>query len=778
MSAAVLAVCLLLPAAPEMPPLERPPLLGVSVEPCPGPIAVGERTFPLGLRISAVTPGSSADVAGVRGDDILVALDDLDFGLPSDELLVRFQQIVPAHRDGDTLQLTIVRPSIERTARLGDEPLADPNAWREPNQILATRPVGTTLRLTAVRRGEVRAITVVLQPRREPLPSHRMPTNEEIAPTPVPHLPEEQLAEALLDHYGAREDYTRLRARLAGLVQAGDPYRLSRVAYALREPMAMPALARDMAALPDDLPGALVHAARWLDRPVDLQRPPQLRTGLTVAEHAGQIAHLLADAGKRYDQAFAGLQPHELEFLIDALPDVAASFREVVMVLVDQDARRLARVRRWAELAHRVDTGALAQAAIVLSALTDADYLDGLRRDLADAPEGIILTYPTLDGPIVLAGRGTSVHTQPAAVLIDLGGDDWYTQETQRPLSVVIDLDGNDTYQATCDGAQGAGLFGIALQYDRAGDDTYIGQHWAQAAAVLGVGVLWDQAGNDTYRANDYAQAAALCGLALLCDDAGDDRYEAPRYAQALGMPGGFAALIDHAGNDSYYCGGRDTTNYGTQGVYDAFCQGCGIGFRNLASGGLAVLRDDGGDDLYYGANFAQGGGYYYGWGVQSERAGNDRYRGARYAQAWAAHQALGYLEDEAGNDFYQCWQAVGQSCAWDEAVTVLIDRAGDDVYTGPLGFSRCAAHNNGWALLLDYAGRDRYEGVRGAPRADGNDQVTSFAGQLDFGGAADEYAGEGLNNALRHGNRHGFLGDLPGDLEAALRAWRGLVRE
>jgi len=120
----------------------------------------------------------------------------------------------------------------------------------------------------------------------------------------------------------------------------------------------------------------------------------------------------------------------------------------------------------------------------------------------------------------------------------------------------------------------------------------------------------------------------------------------------------------------------------------------------------------------------------------------------------------------------------VGQSCAWDEAVTVLIDRAGDDAYTGPLGFSRCAAHNNGWALLIDYGGRDRYEAVRGAPRADGSDEVTSFAQFFDFGGEVDQYTGEGLNDTIRHGNRHGLFCDLPGDLDEALQQWRGLLKE
>lgn len=747
--------------------------LGISTAVWTGTVEIDGRTFSQGLKIGLVIPNSGAAAAGVQRGDILVAIDGAAFEGPAAELPRRLAGALAARKVGDTIRLTVYRERIEKQAHLGDGPCIDPDAWGKPDTIVSTQPIGTTLMLTATRRAALLELEATLGGRPARAPGGRaIPPNEAIYPGGIEHLPVERLADALLADSGPADDYRVLRRRLAGLVNEGDSFRLHRVACAMREPFALASLSREVVDLPDSLPAALVHAARCLDRPIARDwrtDAPPLRTGLTADEHARQIERVLAAAEDAYRQAFAGLSDEDQAFLKQALPDVTDSFREVVMVLSDPDRRRLERVRRFVELARKVDVAKLVEAAVTLSVLTDADYLRGLAEDLADQGAGVILRRDTAFGPIIFAGHGDTWFREAAAVLIDLGGCDRYTHATQQPVSVVIDLGGHDTYQATFDGAQGAGVLAVSLLYDRDGDDTYISQQWAQGSGALGVGVLWDGGGNDSYRAADYSQAAAFCGVGLLLDDAGDDRYDAPRYAQALGMPGGFGALRDRGGCDCYYCSGRDLTNYGTPGVFDAFGQGCGIGFRGLASGGIAILRDDGGDDVYFGGNFAQGGGYYFGWGVLMDGNGDDRYLGSRYAQAWAAHQAVGYLEDVGGDDFYECWRTVGQSCSWDETVTMLLERAGNDVYAGPRGFARAAAHNNGWALLVDYAGQDRYEPFGEAPRADGNEEVTSFSLLLDLGGGEDEYAGGNANNTTRHGNRHGFFVDAPGDLDAAL---------
>ena len=75
-----------------------------------------------------------------------------------------------------------------------------------------------------------------------------------------------------------------------------------------------------------------------------------------------------------------------------------------------------------------------------LSALLDARYLSALKRDLAKSGGGVFLTHKTDFGPIVMAGKGNTWHQNPAAVIIDIGGDDTYTHAADlQPVTYVLD---------------------------------------------------------------------------------------------------------------------------------------------------------------------------------------------------------------------------------------------------------------------------------------------------------------------------------------------------
>ena len=753
------------------PAQEARPWLGVQMSVHAAEIDVAGQVFKHGITLDSVVPNSPAATAGLEGGDIVVGVDGVDFDCASDELLDRFRAAIEERNVGDTLTLEVLHDGVRRRSALDGRMLDDSAVWADPEAFTAQREPGTRVTLLLKHVRELRTFEVALGPRPVDADAARViPPNEEILPQPPEHMVEEQIAEAFVREFDAGDDYQDLRARLAALVDRGDPLRLSRFAYAMREPFAMPALSRQMADVPTTLPEILRHAGEWLDAEVADEAHAALHTGLTPTEHAQQIESVLQDAHALCEQAFAQLSQEDRSFVEQAVPVLGEAFIEELMIMRTADAERLAQVRRLVELGAKVDRAKLIAAAIRLSALIEEDYLTGLREDLAGKGAGVILTHETSFGPIVLAGLGSSWFREEAAVIIDLGGDDFYTQTSRRPFSVVIDLGGDDLHQATFEFAQAFGLCGVALLYDHAGNDRYVARRWAQGSAALGVGVLFDRAGDDVYRAADYSQGAAFCGVGLLIDAGGADRYEAPRYAQALGMPGGFGALIERGGDDHYYCGGRDLTAYGVQGVYDAFGQGFGVGFRNLASGGIGLMLDEAGDDVYEGANFAQGGGYYFGWGCLVDRAGDDQYLGSRYAQAFAAHQAIGFLEEHAGNDRYLARRDVGQSCSWDQTVTALIDHEGDDVYSGG-GFALAASAHNGLAILVDYAGRDRYQQHAGHPRAGGNDYHggTSFSLLLDFGGDDDSYPGQDRNGTVGNGMEHGFFADLPGDLDAAL---------
>jgi hypothetical protein len=296
---------------------------------------------------------------------------------------------------------------------------------------------------------------------------------------------------------------------------------------------------------------------------------------------------------------------------------------------------------------------------------------------------------------------------------------------------------------------------------DLEGNDTYIGTSWAQGTGYFGVGILHDVAGDDTYRGRTFCQGVGLFGMGFLIDDSGNDRYEGDGQVQGVGMPRGIGALSDKAGDDEYYAKGRYATGYGTSGVFDAWSQGTGLGFRMLQSGGIGLLADDGGADVYEAGNFSQGGGYYYALGVLCDRGRDDDvYVGSRYDQGFSAHQALGYFHESGGDDVYRTRNAVISGLAWDQSISFFLEDSGDDDYHGG-GFSTGASAHNGLTVFVDERGTDVHR--RGAPgRAGPNDYHggTSLSFFLDDGGQRDRYADGDRNDRVEVTGDHAIVVD------------------
>ncbi|MGD8452123.1 MAG: PDZ domain-containing protein [Phycisphaerae bacterium] len=759
------------------PPEPPRPWLGVTMTPYTEKAAAEGETALRGIRIEDVMPDSAAERAGLRRGDIIVAADDVDFAAATETLVGQLGTAITSRQIGDPLTLTVVREFTVQQAGVNGDLSETADGLARARELLASAPSGAVVEFRGERRRERLTITAELgsRPTALDLLHHVIPPNDAMFPEPVPTLPAEGLVDALVAERGLTDARDNQRNRLAQLVAQPDWYCLSRYAYVMREPFALPELSRRLAAVPPVLPDLLVHAGQWLDLEPAVSSPPALRTGLSPEEHAQQIEALLAEAQRSCAAALDGLNADERAQLAEGVDVMADAICNDVMVQRDTDRARLDKVTALVRLAPRVDRAHFIEAAVRLVALTEPAYLAGLRQDLAGHGPGVFLKRDTEFGPIIFAGEGDTWFQETAAVVIDLGGNDFYTLAAAQRLSVIIDLDGDDEYAATGPHAVGCGLLGVSLLHDADGNDRYRSRRWSQGAGVLGVGILHDCAGDDSYRGGDFTQAAAFCGVGLLIDEAGNDRYDAERFAQAVGLPGGLAALIDRAGNDHYYCMGRDLGAYGTPGIFAGWGQGCGVGLRGLTSGGAALLLDENGDDVYEAGNFSQGGGYYYGWGSLVDRAGDDDYLGSRYGQAFAAHQAIGYLEDEASNDVYRTRRGVGQSCSWDETVTALIDGAGDDVYSGG-DFALAASAHNGVAIFVDAAGCDDYATVPGRVRASPNDYHggASLSLLLDLGGGEDRYAGQTQpNNTITVQPEHGLFADVPGTLDDALARFR-----
>ncbi len=361
----------------------------------------------------------------------------------------------------------------------------------------------------------------------------------------------------------------------------------------------------------------------------------------------------------------------------------------------------------------------------------------------------------------------------------------------KRPLRVLVDFGGNDIYRVTGVGGPGAGVLGISILIDRGGDDAYLlgvdpafdpqggreallaadpdgsnvplvpvarvfapseevgatgvalDSGFAFGAGFLGIGLCHDEAGDDLYLGQKFAFGSALWrGVGLLRDDAGDDLAVAAIAACGVGVNGAVGMLDDRGGNDHYQCGGVYESGYSTGSEWDNGHTGAGLGFgsswraerRSDAArlqptfgGGVGILRDAAGDDVYIGGGFSMAASYAGGVGMLVDDAGDDTYfvrRGpgggnhsgwsGNHALGNGCHRGVGFLLDRGGNDRYSA-SSLGGGTAWDMAAGFLIDLGGDDALTD-LYKPGAVGGNTGWAAARAFAvsyhvgGSDRYD--------------------------------------------------------------------
>lgn len=315
-------------------------------------------------------------------------------------------------------------------------------------------------------------------------------------------------------------------------------------------------------------------------------------------------------------------------------------------------------------------------------------------------------------GRVIVGGPGQTVYECGAALLVDLGGDDRYfgpagAGDSLHRLSVCIDLAGDDVYRARGDFSQGSGFMGVGILYDGKGNDSYTASKFSQGAGLLGVGILWDQNGNDVYQASSACQASGLWGVGILGDGGGHDSYRAGIYAQGFGYCAGLGALVEMEGNDSYQAGMGTVDLNRYQDHFLSMSQGFAIGRRPDYSGGIGLMAERSGNDLYCCDIFGQGCAYWFSLGAIVDGGGNDRYLGYQYAQGAGIHLACGGLFDLGGDDFYQS-KGVSQGCGHDLAPGILVDFSGNDSYLSH-DLSQAAGSANGAGILADLGGDDGY---------------------------------------------------------------------
>jgi len=765
---------------------------------------------PPGLRIEVVT-GAPAELGGLTSGDVITAINGIPFTASEVDYASQLRDALSGLDVGDTVVFSVVRTSPELAITRNGEPVATDFPLQDFADMVEQAEIDEHLVLDVIRSEQHLDIEVELGAR-PGTAGEPFPPNESLAcDLPDAHPEVRQLLATLsagvrpgeggddaLDLAGSPDNILAenadLRERLAQRAAPDDGYKLSRVVYLLRDGLKGEALtrqisdglARDAARGLGGFAALQSQAAGLLDIPELYAQAPMLRTGISAEEHLDVLELILNTAAVYVRGAFRNFTPEELEFIASQREQLTAVFSAHHYVdSEDDDPRRIRGNTRLIELARHVDYEQLLLAELALAQIADEKYLTGLRADLlaefsGRLDENEMLVRETDLGQLVISGTGKSWRQgNPLALLIDLGGDDFYTTRAgsgfslEHPVGVLLELGGDDAYESTEMYSQGSGSLGCGLLIDCSGNDQYVGLQWAQGTGYFGCGALLDCSGNDIYRGEELCQAAAIFGSGIIVDYAGDDLLEGQMKCQAFGGAHAVGLLIDVAGDDERYCKGKYPTGYGDPGIFDAWGQACAQGFRGLASGGIAGIIDCGGRDYNEAGNFSQGGGYYFGFGFFNDRGWeDDRYLGSRYNQGFCAHQAVGVFLEDGGDDWYMTRQAVAQGLAWDECCTMFVDYGGDDYYDGGTGFSQGASAHNALCVMWDRGGRDSYIYAPGQARAGGNDYHggTSLSLFIDEGGEADYYTSEkSANDSITGWPEYGFFADLAGPLNAEI---------
>ena len=728
-----------------------------------------------GVQITTVQKETPAFKAGLLAGDIVIGLDGVYFDVVPDSISAEFTRLLYKHGPGETMNMHILRLEVINELVLNGEPADWKSYIKSPEAYLDSLPPGSEISFNTSKNWKIIDVPIVLGKREE----FKLPPLPEIAETKLGKLLKKKrvkgqskikcIVDEVVDRYKLNEDYDDLRARLRGIEAGDDGTRLTAMAEIHRNPFFIERYGRYLTDMIIKDKYELVY---------NLFCNPDISvclTGNTTASFKKSRFKIKSDIAsfdenelknwfektlggliEDLNSIYAVLTEDEKAFLEEYMFELTDVHAQGIYVWSDEDPERYQRNLKTIELGSKIDIDALTIASHKIARFVRSTEAQIFKWS-ENHPEVKVIEAKW--GKIGFGTTGYDRWASPEFKFIyGPDGNDFYANGTgtansfAQPVSWIIDQSGNDAYQSTEEGAQGSGLPGIGFLIDYGGDDTYISGRWSQGCGYLGVGVLLDVRGDDNYHGTEFVQGSALFGLGVLADLEGNDNYSATIYAQGIGFTHGLGMLIDYAGNDIGYSTGKHPTNYGDPGIFDAWSQGCGMGFRGVASGGIGVLVDAAGEDKWEAGNFSQGGGYYYGFGLfRSAGTENDTYIGSRYAQGFCAHQAAGFFLEDGGNDYYTTRQSVTSGLAWDESVTIFIDENGDDYYNGGGGFSLGASAHNGFCLFLDRDGQDIYDYKPGPARAGGNNYHggSSFSLFLDQGDAEDQYTNEKVGNDI-----------------------------
>jgi len=767
-----------------MPSAARPPFLGIYMTPLSEVIIPGEKTQPTGIKIKILS-GSPAEKAGLIDGDIIIGVNDLNFTITSDKILIYFKDEIKKKKPGDLLKLKIYRSESEVNVSLNGikENKSENTRRKNLKNYLDNRLPGDNITFKFLEAKNIINVSVKLNhwPEIYLQSDENTPSNKKLYPDI--HAKTDSLSEFIpwLFNSTQKTKYKDLLKRLAEDENWHDKFRFPMSRFSHRAPAKIKVIVRKSTkTLKSFSPMSLQFKNELLYLFLKNTRRPatgqiinslkKLSTGLSIKQHVQQISQYMQITAELRNKAFLDFSKDELTFFHKNIPVLLNSLVQSINL---NNSKNWVAIKKLLKLSRKIDFSALQKMMQIGFLFVDKKYLDGLKKDFKknnnfylkksiEGAEGNIIAYEsTGTGEIIIGGPDVNRYRKSFAVIIDTGGNDLYAASVaantslKQSFSLVIDLSGHDSYQSTELGVATA-ITGIATLIDLAGNDNYTSTRFLAGCGFAGAGIFLDSKGNDTYHVNEYGNGVGLWGIGVSIDLAGFDTYQAGLFSQGVGLPAGIGLSIDKKGNDTYIANGTHKSSYNIDGIYKGYSQGLGMGFRGFSSGGLGILIDSSGDDVFRAGNFSQAAGYYFGWGILINSGnGNDQYYGSRYSQSAAAHSALATFIDEGGDDIYSGLMGVSNSAAWDLSATLFIDYAGNDTYSPGGGFALAAADQNGHAVFLDLGGSDVYMSKPAFTGENIYHGGSSFALFIDAGSKKNVYKGRKRTNYIRQNDNN-----------------------
>jgi hypothetical protein len=350
-----------------------------------------------------------------------------------------------------------------------------------------------------------------------------------------------------------------------------------------------------------------------------------------------------------------------------------------------------------------------------------------------------ILKYSGLN--IIIGDTGRNVYRGSFDIIIDLGGNDLYELDNpdKQGQCWIVDLSGDDYYEAISDFSVAGSIFSSSFILDAEGNDIYKANNVSLGSSIAGVSALIDLKGDDYYIGKFLTCGSGFFGVGLLYDNDGNDIYSSMGYSQGFGLTQGIGMIYDLKGNDNYIIKSQvlDISRY--EDHFESMSQGFGLGFRPDYAGGIGILHDCSGNDLYSSDVFGQGSAYWFSSGYLIDIEGNDHYNSYQYSQGAGIHFATGFLLDDSGDDYYNS-NGVSQGCGHDYGFGLLLDSRGNDNYSA-YSLSQGAGNANGIGILADLSGKDGYLNKQpSTSRGYGNSRRESVSLGLFIDASGDDY--------------------------------------